>query len=154
MLPCAVACSADANKGPPLVVCEAGKNGCPDDTPTHPKQGSSPTDTPGATPTDPPPPASPTPASSPPPASQPTKTTPDPSPSKDPPPDPTTPTPDNGACAALAPCCAAIRAAGITGTADNCDRVAAAGDGAACDTELKSDGKADDFFDPPPACLP
>jgi hypothetical protein len=138
-----VACSAGSSKGPPLVVCTPGQDGCPQENsalshgknPADSETPSDPVPTPGQTPK-----ASPTPKS--------------------------TPAPDPGdaggggssggsadGCGMLASCCAAIRSAGITGTADNCDAVVANADPIACDSELAADAIPDDFYDPPAACL-
>lgn len=137
------ACSSNNSKGPPLQYCTPGQNGCPTEnsalskgkSPSDPNTPSDPAPTPGA----PAPKPEPTPKTKPPPESH----------------------GDAGggssggavdACGQLGACCAAIRAAGITGTADNCDTVVAGGDPQGCDTELVLDSIPDDFYDPPAAC--
>jgi hypothetical protein len=55
-------------------------------------------------------------------------------------------------CDKLQLCCDAERRMGITGTADNCDRIVAAKDDHGCQVELTASAIPDDFYDPPAAC--
>jgi hypothetical protein len=128
-----LACSAPAPAGKALVVeCDEGSDGCKEDGVKKKK----PSET------------------------VPTDVTEEESPSQNPPPAPAANDAGTNAdaggvgakCAALRPCCAALRVKGITGSADDCDSVYAANSEYGCYSALLDLSTPDDFYDPPAEC--
>jgi hypothetical protein len=129
------ACSAaDTSKTPLTVQCEPGSDDCPTTKHQTPKKDPAPVDE--QTGSEAPPPT--TPPATPPPATPP----------------PATPPPALGAfCTKLQICCAALKKAGITGSARQCDEVVTAKSEVACSLMQDDFRTPDDSYDPPLGCL-
>jgi hypothetical protein len=135
----ATGCSAPPPQKTPLVVCEAGKDGCPSEKPSVTKRAPAPADSP-TQPADAPVSHPSTPSGT----TTPEVKKPD-SPTDTP---PTDPTPDPTAeCRSLQPCCDQLRQAGFTGSADMCDRAVTDANELACHTMHEDNKKPSDDSD-------
>jgi hypothetical protein len=142
-----VACR-EAQKNPPLIVCQAGEKGCPHEKPENraklAKTGSP--DGPSGAPSEPHAPSPPAPETK----------------------KPEEPSHDEGgdfgggndeiepagvlSCTVLASCCRALRDAAMISSADQCDQIVLNQNAASCEVNREEYRKGDGFYEPPPGC--